>query len=983
MDKTNPHEITLSFELLRQSDSDFIALPFGLKKDISYIYFRGSSYSEFGVIRFKTAAATVYHASANDGAAHGVPKIANKAVKVKVYPWFSSELFGRAKVVNARHEIKASGLDSFQQGIRKALEDKDFSPPTIFNAQQWLTWKTGQQLNSLLFGRHSVTHYLQYIEFAGLSFSAAGRPRISYVIQQIEPRSFNWREQKFSPYHKVSPTQHVGPEGLDSARYLTRIIPENSMVYQDKGLDTLWGEHAIKNRRKIIRPDPMSADNLFSHVVFNSRQYIIGTEEEQEQINPLDFGFWGLRAENQNKEISPNWFIGTKWGWADFTLKARVLNDIEGILSQVIGDAFISHKIRRVKNEPLDSQVFSNWHSLHTNRKVVKTSWFNEETVSTRARVWNNRRYLPRLVGFDTPEYGRPFIDFARRTIEQNSDGFLHMIPPPAMPMPSISNSKRYLAPSGLDGNEYGIADFVEHWNIVAPKWDAKDSWKKMGVPDVANHNKNFRIWGWDFGEVSSLAHIFNHNRFLPLDGLNNGGFGTHWVSNNIRYIYAGGFTQFAISKTGNDVWTNRTPPFSPQSIILEFVDKDGARHPESWGYGIDSNKYAWGNTRLRDNAIRLEDKGIDSLKIGSPIIRNNSIKIEVGIHPPLVNYPDVMLKNRVISLEGYFDRNGNYVEGHGIKCENFTEDNRPDFSPRTIWVMANAGEQARRNHKPTGVFKSPSEGGEFGKLQVIYNDGKINLNPSRLDDISKYIGGRRGATIFGDNTTITNSRRYIKPKSIHQFRMGWVYFMPYEQEIDLDEEGANDGRKGDMMTFGRLSIGFPWEYDGNVHIHGLDGAVWGKNVVANFNQDVKPAGFTHTTMGHSLGYDNPFMWQGLRIGERVPTNFGGMDTQIFGSDTFISYLNRELMIDGFDAFISEPDIRKFSERMIVYRVKDVPPDNRVKHRIKRGSFEQTLRAQSIGFSPFGNHDIKNKAQFIRPDGYADQFRKGASIWQK
>ncbi|HFB2856074.1 TPA: hypothetical protein ACE6P7_002056, partial [Neisseria gonorrhoeae] len=69
--------------------------------------------------------------------------------------------------------------------------------------------------------------------------------------------------------------------------------------------------------------------------------------------------------------------------------------------------------------------------------------------------------------------------------------------------------------------------------------------------------------------------------------------------------------------------------------------------------------------------------------------------------------------------------------------------------------------------------------------------------------------------------------------------------------------------------------------------------------------------------------------------------------------------------------------------RMTVRRASLMPPDNRVKKNGENGKAVQFAGARPFGFAPFGRCGIGNKVRFIRPDGYADQFRKGAGVWQR
>lgn len=116
--------------------------------------------------------------------------------------------------------------------------------------------------------------------------------------------------------------------------------------------------------------------------------------------------------------------------------------------------------------------------------------------------------------------------------------------------------------------------------------------------------------------------------------------------------------------------------------------------------------------------------------------------------------------------------------------------------------------------------------------------------------------------------------------------------------------------------------------------------------------------------MGTRLAGDFPYMWQGLRVGELMPTIPDGFNAMLFGN-TWISLKIREIRPKGFDSFIAEYDLNNFAMRMKVF------------HQEKP---VQIQHIQAVGFDqntvPAPN--IKPKTQYIRPDGNSEQYRKGA-----
>ena len=114
--------------------------------------------------------------------------------------------------------------------------------------------------------------------------------------------------------------------------------------------------------------------------------------------------------------------------------------------------------------------------------------------------------------------------------------------------------------------------------------------------------------------------------------------------------------------------------------------------------------------------------------------------------------------------------------------------------------------------------------------------------------------------------------------------------------------------------------------------------------------------------MGTQLGGDEPFMWQGLRVGELVKGDYGGFDNHEFGK-AWISNRIREVALAGFESFTCEYDYTAFDKRMRVIR-NDLPIPE--------------LFIKPIGFDTLttGVPNIKPAAHYIRPDGNAYKLRK-------
>ena len=95
-----------------------------------------------------------------------------------------------------------------------------------------------------------------------------------------------------------------------------------------------------------------------------------------------------------------------------------------------------------------------------------------------------------------------------------------------------------------------------------------------------------------------------------------------------------------------------------------------------------------------------------------------------------------------------------------------------------------------------------------------------------------------------------------------------------------------------------------------------------------------------------------------------MPTIPSGAQTDLYG-EPWVSFRVRDVAMQGFDAFLSEYDLEAFDKRMRVTRSEAVRPS-------------RSIAPVGILATDFAASDVKPGIHFIRPDGNADQYRKGA-----
>ena len=320
----------------------------------------------------------------------------------------------------------------------------------------------------------------------------------------------------------------------------------------------------------------------------------------------------------------------------------------------------------------------------------------------------------------------------------------------------------------------------------------------------------------------------------------------------------------------------------------------------------------------------------------GTAVITANSIRVEPGIQQYTMGVAFVSLKNRVVEVAAF-------------PGKEVFEPSKPRLSPHTIYSVMEAPIQAKTNHPVNNMHY-------VGEVKGSKPPGITLGRPV----VSLY----RGIVIAWSfdasavpRPTIFNKRKYVDPKGWHSLRFGW-HTIPGTQYCEQI-------KSSEFALYGKPTVSRP-PYVGPLTIkpQGLVATLFGSNRAENLRRELVPKGMDMARMGVSKGGDNPYMWQGLRIGELMPTIPESIDSNVFG-ESWISHKVRELALDGFDAFICDYDITQFKFRMKVTRSK-IP--NRTDSLLQSG-FE-SLSA--------GTPDIKPMVHYIRPDGNSDQYRKGA-----
>ena len=860
----------------------------------------------------------------------GIPNVRNNN-KYNFPVGFNASSFGQPTIQNLKRYLNPIGLNAAAYGqaqvknLRTYLTDtgRNF---TVFG-EAGIGYKEQHAIvagiNATIFGSQFVSHAVRVVEMSsvGGDMSRYGTQWIEYNPRYISPRGIF---EQLPSNHQVSPTRFIRPEGLDAALFGTRIIPENQTIYP-QGFEGALGVNEVHNHRQYIKPKGFLSVGEFPEYrwgraeVWNKAQYL-----HAEGIKPPNLNLPDLSRTivvNRNRTIQTFGTFHQRFGYQYIENKARLLKPV-GIASPFeVNPSYTTatHGIRYLSPQSVHVSGVGNWHNIHLAARLIQPQGFNAAKFGI-AHFENTRRNY-RFIGMgDQSHFGQAMISDAIRTL---SFEHRYTIAPPLIPLPTIKLGTRYIEPIGFDSSRLGWSEVVTRFNKVYPRWVHTN---RVGEPIVRNVTPELRGRGQDLSEFGQ-TRIDLHTRYVRPDGLNAAIFGQCRISDAKQYIKAIGITPPTITRFHEVV--RQGGQYIPH--LIDFT-----------GYGLETKNFEVGPLhKITQNVIRPESNQPMTI-FGNTVVTANTIRVEPGYWEILFGTAEITHKNRKVFV-GEFNA--------------VFEPSKPAVSPHTIYAgIVNPPAQAINNHVRPVLPLHPIDGLDaFGNVKdsgAVFGTPSVSHFHRRIhaigDDLSK----------FGNNAA-KQMTFFIKPKGWNSLRVGVIAPIG-NQKISF--------RKGlDTAEYGVATLQRADPLHRTISLQGADWLSFGNNEAQLLNRNIYPAGFNALRMGSKKDDDQPFMWQGLRIGEHVPTDIGGGDLSLFGT-AWISHWVREVLPVGLDyALVNEYDYTEFDLRLRVIRRES--PDQTPAQQIKPTGFNASLITAS---------DIKNKVHFIRPDGNSDQFRKGA-----
>ena len=880
-------------------------------------------------------------------ASYGTLLIANKSPSIAP-PGFSA-LVAPAGVgigYSVRH-VEPSGINSVRIGSPVLTKTPSISPAGFSGAAGTPTvWRRIRTLEAAgkdaqLFGELSVWFRYRYVMAQGKEASSYGAPKVEHGVRTllvpgaehgrygiavvtnadrtISPKSIF---ENFATGHMVGGLRFLRPVGFDAARFGARIIPEIQRVYL-LGFSGLYGTPQIANFRKVVYPAGITtgvqpADRWGTARAWNLLQHVSMFYDPDSALNPPAWPQW-TKIENRNKVMGVTGTIMERVPAPYIFNNARPLfpRAIEAPSQPSYYQAgMVAYRIRRFTLEGVEAPYLSSWSRVYNDAFVIRPAGFDAH-LSGQAALENTRRYFNRIGAFDSAVFGLPMVADRIRTLTFEGR---YTIGSPLIHLPDVKLYTRYVDAIGSYMSGIGLSSLSIHWRIITPRWTHRDF---FGSAELRNLTPEVRTRGRAADEYGDPLVRLEWRPVKP-DGSNMQLFGRAGIADRDRKLFVSGLNAGAIGDKLRVIKMG-APPYSEQNISL--LDYFGIEIPQGQVPSPGLNQFV------------LYARGFGSERHGTPAVKINGATIEAGIREDDYGVPFVGLKNRVVTVDPWTGP--------------IYQPSPASITPHTIWAVKEAPQQAKDNHlaRPlhyVGEVLGPNgypPGTRFGATRISTYLSRIN--PPSLGIESAYGMPR-----------LQLRTRYIHVPGLQAYRVGWALVSDGSQKV---AQFAST----DMQVFGRPAVArAPYVGPLTIGGKGLASLSIGAHRVEFFHRQLWPQGHDSQRLGTRRAGDSPYMWQGLRVGPLMPTIPNGFQADLHG-EPWVSFRVRGLAIEGFDAFRCEYEPKAFGKRM----------------RVTRNVVEQpyrTLAPVGILATEFAASDVKPGVHFIRPDGNADQYRKGA-----
>lgn len=721
----------------------------------------------------------------------------------------------------------------------------------------------------------TVTHFVQWVDLAGSGTDGANLPEpvIDFRYRTVFPISVLSLEWGTAFVHR---TTFVAPTGWESST-----VPENSELvintrrvyyYTGEADQAEYGNATIFNWRQGINlhNNGWYDTQWNSPVAYNLKREIV-VAPFAENVNPDQWPNYLPLVENKDRVLGAFGHISSRVGISTWVRNNAAPVLPEGTDMTLWGaGTFIAHRNRTIQAQGWDSFYNERYTVVWNKADVLGPAGIGDTSAFGRPNpVANLNREVKHHSGWVGPEWGLPFIAFARRFV---TPGLFYDVP---ASFPEVRHNPFPIAPAGIPWQgQVGGHDAMVFRREAFPKSANVHSVEWVGEPIVRNRNQTVAPYAYD-QSLFGRPDIQNLVRYIAPEWVNPDYFTPPLISYRTRAVNP---TPIAVPVFSviHRIRKDSPDPPSQQRITLNDANGDGE---ETDGLGIPPPDM----TMPVVKRATIYPLGIDeAAKFGTHKVHSNNITVRSIFEDGLLGEPTLPYTQSV------------YPIGRG---STISVSHQARLTPLNIY--APHGDQAPPGYTPANplahVIRSEAV---FGSPAVTNQHRSIGPIPARGDDPTN---GFDYYPKWG-SATFTLRRRYVAPNGIRSLRFGQIIFLNVPQYVNLDDEPNHQGI-APSTQWGANAIGYPPVQPSlhrPVYPVGFSATLWDTHRVELLHRTIPVSGIPHRGNPESPPPYNTNPWGIALVG--YPRRYTiGMGVQTLWGNNLIEFKNRPVYPVGWN----------------------------------------------------------------------------------
>ena len=792
----------------------------------------------------------------------GIPAVSQPVQLVPA--GINDSAFGTATIYNTTTYVLPGGITPNPQTGANSLREV---PSPMIDLRTKYALPTSIAPPVTQFGTHYVALFYQFIDLAGRSIlhGSFGSATIDFKNRYVYPAFI---ASNIFGSTEVVRTLYVYPSGFGGDTFpITHTVEDFSnrvQAHSGSADQAGYGIASLRNSREFlyVQNNHWVAEQFSTPSVYNKTQQVYALPYEDTNGEPAGYGMHLI--ENKNRVLGAFGHQDSRFSFysADIQNKAVAISPLG--MDTLWGSHLVAYRNRQLLTQGFDAFLSGPYGVVYNNARVLTTTGVAPGTLGA-ATIFNRNRTVSQYTPYVGGEFGTAFVAYRIRYV-----GPFPFNDIPAA-FPEVRFNPHPFAPTGIDSYRTGVPDVSIHFNIIAPHSVNVPSNPAIGEPYIQNRNKIIAPYAYE-QTTFGVQDIQNYIRYITPTVGDTPLFGSAQIADTRRSVFSAPFSSYSVS-TFNQV----------RNVI---PDPPGQRNIVVFGFGP-SSIHVGAPTMSYQTLFPL---GINSSGYGTAAVKTNTITY-TWVFDDYVGTPSL------IGTQYVYPRQIPYPASPGLgESDVFTT--KPRVSPHTIYAPGadQATQQAKDNN---------GAGAEIIDV-VLWTAFPYHFGVTTISNKNRTISAIAPAT---QDTTYGTPAVSLKTRRIYPIGFRFVRFGAHSTNGPqyVRPTGANT-----PTAFGthNLTNAYVSPY---LYAVGSDVSEFGRPDVNNFNRNLYPAGAEQTTFG-TASVHPPVR---LEVVGFVATRWG---------DTMVSYKNRFIHPQGFNAFLSSDRLPGFNDRMRVRLATPTPP---------------------------------------------------------